>query len=305
MPVAGAVIAAVGSVAGGAISANGSKKAAQAQVDSANRATDQQWNIYQQQRADQEPWRQAGESALSQLLVGMGINSQGQSKRELQTQENFDPAAYLAANPDILRDNTYKANPYTHWLQHGQYEGRDFTYTQAAKDRLASSESAQPPQGFGDLTRKFTLADFTADPGYQFRLGEGQSAIERSAAARGGALSGGALKAIQQYGQNFASNEYGNAYNRFVGDQTNRFNRLSSLAGLGQTANNSIGAAAQNYGNNAASNILAAGNAASAGAIGRSNAYSNGLNSLATIGSMYYMNQQPVQTDSTPIRGSF
>lgn len=295
MPVAGAVIGAVGAVAGGALSAQGSKKAAQGQVDAANKATEQQWDMYQQQRTDQEPWRQAGTQALGSLLAGMGLDNSSVVQQNARTRDGFDSAAYLAANPDVAASDVYRSNPYQHWLDWGQNEGRAFTYTPAAQAQLNATKTGAQADGYGDLTRKFTLADFTTDPGYQFRLGEGQSAIERSAAARGGALSGGALKAIQQYGQNFASNEYGNAYNRFVGDQTNRFNRLSSLAGLGQTANNSLGAAAQNYGNNAASNILAAGNATSAGAIGRSNAYANGLNSLATIGSMYYMNQQPAQ----------
>lgn len=57
-------------------------------------------------------------------------------------------------------------------------------------------------------------ANLQADPGYQFRLGAGQQALERSAAARGVLRTGGTLKDILQYGQNFGSQEYGNAFNR-------------------------------------------------------------------------------------------
>lgn len=65
---------------------------------------------------------------------------------------------------------------------------------------------------------KPTLADAMAEPGYQFRLGEGERALEHSAAAKGVLNTGGTLKDVLQYGQDFASNEYGNVYNRAAAD---------------------------------------------------------------------------------------
>lgn len=91
----------------------------------------------------------------------------------------------------------------------------------------------------GEFNRNFTIDDFHKDPGYDFRQQEGEKGVERSAAARGGILSGGALKAIARYNSDFASGEYGKAYDRFNNDNTTRFNRLSALAGTGQTAVNS------------------------------------------------------------------
>lgn len=96
-----------------------------------------------------------------------------------------------------------------------------------------------------EFNRKYTRADVELDPGYQFRLGEGQRGVEASAAARGGALSGRTLKELDQYNQGFASNEFGNAYNRYQADLTSRFNRLSGVAGTGQTAVNAGNAAGQ------------------------------------------------------------
>lgn len=116
---------------------------------------------------------------------------------------------------------------------------------------------------FGSLTKRFGMSDFEADPGYQFRMDEGQKAIERSAAARGGLLSGSALKGIERFGQGLASQEYGNAFDRWNLQNTNQFNRLASLAGVGQQANQAIGQAGQNFAN-AASNI-AMNNAANQG----------------------------------------
>ena len=99
----------------------------------------------------------------------------------------------------------------------------------------------------GELVRGFTNADFTADPGYGFRLAEGQKALDRQAAARGGLISGGALKAAQRYGQEMGSQEFGNAYNRFRDTQGLRRNALAGVAGYGPTAASSINAAGQTY----------------------------------------------------------
>lgn len=105
----------------------------------------------------------------------------------------------------------------------------------AAGETALGQMSAGTAPG-GDFQRDFTLADFQRDPGYQFRMDEGRRGVEASAAARGGALSGGALKGLERYSQGFASNEFGNAYNRFNSDRDKRFNRLASVAGVGQTA---------------------------------------------------------------------
>lgn len=105
------------------------------------------------------------------------------------------------------------------------------------------------------------------EPSYQFRLGEGLKALDRQAAARGGLISGGALKAAQRYGQDFASQEFGNAYNRLAG-----------LAGIGQTATNTIGNAGSNFASNAG-NLMTSGAAARAsGYVGGANALTGGLN---------------------------
>ena len=91
--------------------------------------------------------------------------------------------------------------------------------------------------------------------------------LDRSAAARGGLLSGGALKAAQRYGQDYASTEFGNAYNRLAG-----------RAGFGQTASTNMGTAAGNYGVNAGNNMMAGANARASGYVGGANALTGGLN---------------------------
>jgi len=133
------------------------------------------------------------------------------------------------------------------------------------QDLLGISGNRNAP-GYGSMSKNFTMADFQADPGYAFRMTEGLKALDRQAAARGGLISGGALKAAQGYGQDLASQEYLNAFNRFQTNRTNLLNPLQSIAGAGQTATNTLSQAGQNMGTNVANYMGNAGQA-QAGAV--------------------------------------
>lgn len=155
-------------------------------------------------------------------------------------------------------------------------------YNQTRADQAPWRDSGaaalgQLNQQLPDLTRNFTMNDFQQDPGYAFRMQQGQQAIERSAAARGGLNSGATLKALDAYGQNQGAQEYQNAYNRFNNDQSNRFNKLSSVAGLGQTANNQINSAGMNATNNISQNTIGAANASGAAQVAGANSINNGI----------------------------
>ena len=126
--------------------------------------------------------------------------------------------------------------------------------------------------------------DLTQDPGYAFRFQQGQKALERSAAARGGLISGNTGGALQQFGQGLASQEYQNAYNRAL----TQYNTTAALAGIGQTATNQLGAASQNYATNAGNAYGAIGQARASGYAGQANA----LNSALSGGANMYMQGQ-------------
>jgi len=96
----------------------------------------------------------------------------------------------------------------------------------------------------------FGMQQFQQDPGYAFRMSEGMKALERSAAARGGLLSGAQMNGVQRHGQDLASQEYQNAFQRYQTERQARLNPLQSLAGVGQTSAQSLGGAAQQYGAN-------------------------------------------------------
>jgi hypothetical protein len=170
--------------------------------------------------------------------------------------------------------------------------------------------------------RNFGASDFQADPGYAFRLSEGMKALDRTAASRGGLLSGATLKGAQRYGSDLASQEYGNAYNRFQANRAtqsqeyqnafnryqaeraakeqgfgNAFNRfqaersntlapLQSLAGVGQSATQQAQQASQNYATGATGALANFATAQGSNIIGAGNArasgYMGGANALSS-----------------------
>lgn len=218
-----AAIISASALAGSAIiGAVSSKSAADTQARSADRAAQLQADQFAQQRADQEPFRQAGITTQNELMRQLGLGGDAASA------------------------------------------------------------------GYGNLMRNFSQQDFQADPGYQFRLSEGLKGLDRQAAARGGLISGGALKAAQGYGQDLASQEYQNAFNRYQTNRGSVYGMLSGQQGVGQGATNAMGAAGQNYANQAGEAYMGAGNARASGYIGAANAIGQGVGNLSN---MYMQNQ--------------
>jgi hypothetical protein len=157
-------------------------------------------------------------------------------------------------------------------------------YVEAGKNALAEYQKLAPYQDFG-------MAQFQADPGYQFRMSEGMKALERSAAARGLLQSGGTLKGIQQYGQNLASSEYENAFSRYLTQREARMDPYRYLTGMGQAA--AAGQAANVGTTGAALADIAAqrGNVQAAGTMGAVNALAGGIGQVAQGVGSYYANQ--------------
>lgn len=165
-----------------------------------------------------------------------------------------------------------------------------------------------------------TAADLPQDPGYQFRVAEGQKALERSGSAKGLTLSGGQLKALTRFGQDMGSQEYAAAYDRALGQnelaygrayQANQdrygrgrdaytlgyntllglrgaqWNENASVAGLGQTAVGQLGQLGDRTGGRLADLQTGAGNARAAGIVGQANAWNQGLGSVVGAGNTF------------------
>lgn len=153
-------------------------------------------------------------------------------------------------------------------------------------DYLGLSEGAG-----GKYAKDFSMADFQQDPGYAFRMSEGLKALDRTAAARGGMLSGGALRGATRYGQDMASQEYTNAFNRYQTNRANQLNPLQSLMGSGQTAAGQVGAAGQAYASNAGNAYMNAADARASGYMGAANSWQNAVTGIGNAYNKYSANQ--------------
>ena len=131
--------------------------------------------------------------------------------------------------------------------------------------------------GYGSLMRPFTMQDFQADPGYMFRLREGLKALDRQAAARGSLLSGSALKGAERFGQELASDEYQNAFNRYQINRANQLQPLQSLLGAGQTSTNVLGELGSRTAQGIGEAYQGAANARASGDMGTANALTGAL----------------------------
>lgn len=146
----------------------------------------------------------------------------------------------------------------------------------------------------GDLLRSgaifpnFRGENLSSEPGYQFRLNEGNKAIENAARARGMYMSPSTVKELMRYGQDYASGEYQNAYNRDMSNKTTKFNMLSGAAGTGQTAANTLATTGAQNAWTIGNLITAGANARGAAGIAGANAWSGGL---SNVGNLYMQNQ--------------
>jgi hypothetical protein len=249
-------------------------------------------------------------------------------------QWGYDPQAKRWGYQVTYPGGGEAGNNYTNWVyadpQGAKPESVDEAGLQAAinarmaeQDKLRSQQQNDPL--FGSLLSSyqsytpykeytpFSEAEFKADPGYQFRLDQGNQAIQNMAAATGNLNSGRALKDAMNFGSGLASQEYQNAYGRynndyvtglnshmqnyntgfnaFNTDKTNIFNRLAALAGMGQSSASSLAGVSQNYGAQVGNNLAQSANANAAGTVGQSNAWNQGIGSAANALGNYAMRQ--------------
>lgn len=218
-------------------------------------------------------------SLLSSRSAGQAADTQAAAADRAAELQRQTAQESLALQQRIYEENVARQQP---WLQAGQ---------QALNKLIPEATNYTP----------FGMAQFQQDPGYAFRLSEGQKALERSAAARGGLLSGTTGKNLLRYGQEMGSQEYTNAFNRYQAERAARLQPLQSLAGVGQTTAQQLGATGQNYAG-AAGNILGnmasnVGEAMGAGAQARASGYTGAANAL-TGGLGTYLGYQQNQAQN-------
>jgi len=240
-----------------------------------------------------------GSTLMSAPVIGAGISTLGALYGANQIGKSATNAANTlgAANTNAanLASNASLAATNLQREQFQRQQELQQPFYNAGVNALPAYASGVMPGG--GLVRPFSMADYQADPGYGFRFDQGMKALNSSMASRGLGVSGPAIKGAINFGQGAASQEYQNAYNRYVNDQSTQRNALAGLTGYGPTSASNIGAAGQNYasnvgnlgmttantiggmGTNTASQIA---NADLTGAAARQSAYGGAANAFAS-----------------------
>jgi gas vesicle protein len=227
--IVGSVISAGAGLLGSANSARASRDAANTQAEAARESGQLSYQISQQQLAAQK-------EALDKQIAASGatVDKQLVAQRDaLNQQLEFQKMVYEQQRADFA---PYRESGVANLNQLNTLLGIGGNAGAANYGRFATAD--------------FTNADFLAnkDPGYGFRMSEGLKAVDRQAAARGGLISGNALKASQAYGQDMASQEYNNAFNRYQTVRGNTLQPFQTGAAAGQSAAAMQGQSTANYG---------------------------------------------------------
>ena len=291
----------------------------------------------------------AGSALIGNLASSSASRAQSQAAGEATQAQKDTALQQMQIQSDIAdKQLALQREQYNKQIELGEpfrqagITGQNMLLAQLQGPYASAKFGGVPGYDPASAMRNFGAGDFQADPGYAFRLSEGMKALDRTAASRGGLLSGATLKGAQRYGSDLASQEYQNAFNRYQANRANQaqeygnaFNRfqterintlapLQSLAGVGQSASQQAAQAAQAYGAGGAStlgalgagqtgalgafgaaqggNIIGAGNARASGYMGGANAISSGLGQ----GLNFYQNQNLVnQLQANNLRNQY
>jgi hypothetical protein len=286
-----AVAVAGGTVIAGGLSANSAKKAAKSQADASGAAIDFQRESRDLALGLQKPYRDASYAATAALMDLTALARPGPrtalSFEEWAAQQPAPPppqkkkkkglfgggllGGLLAPSPkNFLKSHLDPLGAIVSQVRGGGGNAGS-PDLQAGYKKYLDEFDATPDLG------SYGKYNFTADPGYEFRLGEGNRALEHSLVARSGALSGAAAKSALRYAQGFASQEYQNVYNR-----------VAQIAGFGAPAANSGSNAVLQTGANVSNAILNAGDARASSYIAQGNNMANTVGQLAMGAGMYF-----------------
>jgi hypothetical protein len=278
----GFVAVGVATAVGSAYQANRAGAAGRASQRGADAATAEGARQYDQTRADLAGYRVTGGGALNRLGELFGLPT-------------TTPEEWQSQQPQLVGDTELPAGTTTNSVGNGWYEvnydGRRIGtlrpggangqfISDAGADIPALMRQSQQQAQAGRQSGAPDMSAFFQSPGYQFRRQEGTRGLERSAAARGGAFSGNALRALAEFNSGLASDEFGNYVNQ-----------LGTIAGIGQSSTNQTAAYGADQAANAGRNALAAGEARASGIIGQSNAIGQGVSDLAGMYGYYSGNR--------------
>lgn len=220
----------------------------------------------------------AANAAATKYAAGQATKAAMYAARKAAEADKYaaDKAEKAAAEALALQESVWQKQEedMSPWLEAGKTGLNQLAYGMGLPGY--EGDSALGESGY--LQKDFEMTDFEEDPGYQFRLSEGLKALDRSASSKGNLLSGSALKGIERFGQDLASQEYQNAYNRYTGEQAWKYGQLTDISNTGLNAGANLGAAGSNYANSSGSILTG-----TAQQLGQNNiATANSLGNIAT-----------------------
>lgn len=303
----GSVISIGASLLGSAMQGDAAESAAGAQGQAGAGSIAEQRRQFDFNRKDSAPWRDIGGAAIKRLGLLMGLDTPStrvlpdgrtveQAAKDLWDQEWNDDVGGLKSRGNANR-STYEA------VDPGGYSSIIDSYIKRVMPQSSLNTGAG---GFGDLTRKFTLADFEGDPviqkSFDFGLSEGQKAVQRMFGARGMSRSGAAIKAATRFATDYTGQQAGASRDRFIQDQDKVFNRLSGVSGSGQTATQNVMDTNSRISGGISNTLEGIGNARGAAAIARGNAAAGTLNSIGNNAQRFFtMTTPPINPNGPSI----
>lgn len=327
-----AAAAAAAAIGGGMLQADAAKSASQTQANASKDATATQLAMFNTINDQQAPYRQAGKNALSQISTGFGTTPQQLTRDPNAPLTSGDIQAlyqhYLgrpASGSEVEWQlaNTQNAKAFEDRIQTpGTNEAFSaklaqgmpnpgYLYSYGDNAALTPGTNPQAPsntvtagQGqtggvqLGQFSHSFNAGDLATnlDPSYNFRRDQTLGAAANLLNSTGGAVSGNTLKGVMDYGNNLATTGYQQAFQNYQTNQTNIYNRLASIAGLGQTAGSNSTTGASTFGTGIAGTQQNAGAALAGGQVGSANAIAGGLNNAASWYTLAQMSNTPKTT---------
>lgn len=232
------------------------------------------------------------DGALQAILQKYSPNNDGVRQAYAEVERTFGPGVVtLLDHPErldkfVTPTGTYDtvegaggANPSWGWMREGAHGGGGTLGGMVGGGLAPVLGSPMAGRSWQD------------DPGVAIRLGEGLKALERSAAAKGTLLTGGAAKGLMRFAQDYTSMEYGNAYNRAAQEQGNNFNRLFSVGQLGANATGNAQQLASGYADRIGSTQIGQGNAAAGATQAGAAANADTMGTLGNLAGQWLTNR--------------
>jgi hypothetical protein len=257
-------------IGGAVIGAVGANSAASTQADASQAATNAQQQMFNQTVSNEAPFRQGGQQALSTLdyLLGIGPNPNAQPTYSAPVSNYGGPGGYL----QTTGQNGYGGPG-------GFMGGPQVALGGNGSTGVAQASPSNAAGGYGSLLTPFTADTFKQySPAYQFQLQQGQQGVLNGDEASAGALSGAAQKDLMSYNQNAANTAFNNAFNQYQTQQGNIYQRLGSLAQLGQSAASNQATGASSFANGIGNSISNIGAAQAGGIVGATNSITGSIN---------------------------